>query len=99
MMNKRMSPLDGLFDNMKASGQQQMPVGEQLRGAEDEGGQGMESLLRAMQGSGMVDEQQAAAQANPYGETGQMESPEGDMMQDYKEQQRQKMAKNTYLFR
>mgnify|MGYP001285762291 CR=1 FL=1 len=99
MMNKRLSPLDGLFDdrpNAKAS-----PIGNmQQYESADAPSEGAMSALNQMQQSDEMQQDPQQPQADPYSELNRMlESPEGDMMQDYMEEQRQQKAKNSYLFR
>ena len=100
MLNKKMSPLDGLFDRGPTTPKEDLPIGRELRD-EQQPPEDMQSILKNLQQEPdpFADPQQQAA-ANPYGQPeGAMDSPEGDMMQQFMEDQRQKKAKDTYLFR
>ena len=99
MQNKRLSPLDGLFDqkpNSPAGNMGNMSQYEEMPEADGD----IMSTLSKMQGQDDGQQGQQQQQADPYGELNEMlETPDGDMMQNYMEEQRQMQAKNKFLFR
>lgn len=98
MMNKRLSPLDGLFDQKSPAPAAAMSSMQQYEEMPEPTAGAMSALNKMQQGDQAQQTQQP--QQDPYAELNQMlESPEGDMMQDYMEDQRQQKAKNRFLFR